>query len=477
MGGRVQQGVPPPPIPALLAEILRAVPRRYRLREDGSALAARQATPASALAWAIELSREALVEGRSPTAALRAGFLDALADLIREALRPESGDPAFQARVLRHGSPVVQEYAGLAAHAAQDARTVLALVHAIAHPAKLERLPRGVLHDALARVQAAAAARHWAALDDALARLAGLSDLQRLPGQDALGHGVKRLLEGPALARLRRRDALASDDGVRRYEALLDASGPRSGSAVAAEQGRIARERGRAVESAAAHAFAMIACRLNDAEGEGMFRAVTTMRVPSAFPASRAHAKTEWDVVLLRCAGTQGDQMLWDVCLLAEAKSSPDAATTDWPRLQRGLQLFARADEHAAYPFDAAEETVWVRGASLRAFAAANADKLRTVLYCCLEPGQAMPRMLGASSRMQLLSARPSLEFAHAVSGGKEDVGMLEPLWNELLQSPRWRAVLHQYPTLGIARAAMVHLDDLNDTVASSFLGTRGKRS
>lgn len=95
--------MPMPPIPPLLDETLRIVARRYRL--PANAMASFQegkSTPATALAMAIERGREEVTRGKAPDAALTHAFLEALADLIQEAMRPASGDPVFQAMVLRH---------------------------------------------------------------------------------------------------------------------------------------------------------------------------------------------------------------------------------------------------------------------------------------------------------------------------------------------------------------------------------------
>jgi len=41
------------------------------------------------------------------------------------------------------------------------------------------------------------------------------------------------------------------------------------------------------------------------------------------------------------------------------------------------------------------------------------------------------------------------------------DPDALESVWRQLLESPQWAPVLHQYPTLRQVRALMVHVDDL----------------
>ena len=63
-----------------------------------------------------------------------------------------------------------------------------------------------------------------------------------------LASALRALLDAPALARLQRLDALASDPRVRQYEAIREKQGPRSGSEEANAQGLLARQRGVAVE-------------------------------------------------------------------------------------------------------------------------------------------------------------------------------------------------------------------------------------
>lgn len=185
---------------------------------------------------------------------------------------------------------------------------------------------------------------------------------------------------------------------------------------------------------------------------------MTSLRVPASIPASHERAKTEWDVVLLRRRSAEA----WDVCLLVEVKASVDAATTDFPRLLRGLCLLAQADADIVYAFDTQQGTVPLHGASLRALPTDEASLAATVLYCCDAPAEAAPRLLGAASRMQLLSAPATLAFASALAGTQHaDPCDLEPVWHHLLASPKWGAVLHQLPMLRAVRDLMVHTDDL----------------
>jgi hypothetical protein len=453
------------PSPSLLDEMLDAVVRRYRLPAlAADCVTTPHASPAIVLALAIEQAREALVRGEAPDAANRRLFIEALARMIREAMREEAGDPVFQAMLLRHRNAVVREYASLAAHASVDRRLIHAAVNAIAHPAKQQRLLPGPQRDALARLHALAFAEAWAELAEAVQRCI---DTPQIADEEALRRGLAQLLESAALHRLRRLNALTSDERVRHYQSLWDRQGPRPGSSIAVARGLSSKQRGAAVEASATEALDALARCLNEAQGAfATYRVVNSMRVPSTIPASHERAKTEWDVVLLRQAQPPADPAAWDVCLLVEAKASVDAATTDLPRLVRGLTLLAHADPHAVYSFRTQRGAVRLSGASLAALRGDGAGLRRTVLYCCDAPVEAAPRVLSPASRMQLLSAHASLDFAGALADGRDaDSAELETVWRQLLESPRWRPVLDQYATLREVRELMVHPEDLRATV------------
>jgi len=459
-----------PSTPPRLDAALRSVARRYLLPANATAFVhERQASSSTALAMAIERGREIVARGEVPDPALEHVFLQALAALIHEAMRPESGDPAFQAMVLRHRHAHVREYASLSAHAARDRRRVHAGVNAIAHPAKRQRMPAGPEREALAQLHAAASCGRWSELWVALQRLAVRGEAN----DSSLARNAARLLEAPALDHLRRLDALASDELVRRYQSLWDGHGPRSGSATAAARGLVSHRRGKTVEASATRALEALASRLNEEEGaQSSYRVVTSMRVPPSIPASLERAKAEWDAVLLRQAGTVDASPAWDVCLLVEAKASVDAATTDLPRLLRGLRLLAHAEENAVYPFETRQGEVRLRGASLRTLSTDETSLARTVLYCCDAPAEAAPRLLSAASRMQLLSAQPCLAFASALAQRhRADPLGLRPVWNDLLESTRWRGVLHQYPMLRQVRELMVHVEDLQAAAMPADFG------
>lgn len=457
--------MPPSSTPALLDHTLRAVARRYRVQAlPDWTPGLEESDPATALALVIEEARSDLDCGKTPDAASQRRFIGALAQLIRDALREPRGDPVFQAMVLRHGAPHVREHASLYAHAERDRRTVRTTVDALAHPGKRRNMPAGALDDALAQLHAAASSGAWSALADGAARLRAMLESAR---DATMAASLEKLRDDPALARLRRLDELAADPLVRRYQSLWDRQGPRPGTPEAAAQGLHARRRGDAVEAQAQRAIAALAHRLAASTGES-WRAVTSLRVPASMPGNAERAKTEWDVALLRQPRDAAASSDWDVCLLVEAKASTDAANTDLPRLVRGLHLLAQADAQAVYTFKSQQGPVRLRGASLRALAADEASLARTVLYFSDAPAEAAPRLLGAAGRMQLLSAPASLDFASRLADGQApDPQDLEPVWRELLASPRWRAVLNQYPLLRQVRGLMVHADDLMAAIDS----------
>ncbi|WP_395894922.1 3-deoxy-D-arabino-heptulosonate 7-phosphate synthase [Cupriavidus cauae] len=476
--------LPLPPPPALLDDTLRTVARRYRLPAIG-AVSERihEASPATALAVTIEQARLALANGEIPGAALKHLFVESLARMVREAIRPDAGDPAFQAMVLRHRVPQVHEYASLAARAEQDRRLVLAAVNAVAHPNKPQRGASGPQREAMTHLHAAASASSWAALHDTVRRLLAMPAISNevpnaAPNAAPLQPALAQLLDSPALERLRQLEALSSDAQVRQYRSLWDRQGPRSGTATATAQGASSRQRGAAAEALAAQALRALAQRLNDAEGTSApYRVVTSMRVPASLPASHERAKTEWDAVLLRQANTEDEAddetPAWDVCLLVEAKASVDAATTDLPRLLRGLRLLAHAEQHVTYAFQTEQGTVRLRGASLSALPTDEAGLASKVLYCSDAPAESHPRVLSAASRMQLLSAPATLEFASKlIETQQAEARDLEPVWHQLLESPQWSAVLNQYRALRRVRELMVHADDL-----LAAIGDTGQRA
>jgi hypothetical protein len=459
----------PPSVP-LLDQILLSVLRPYRLPAMPTAATdVQEANPATELAIVIEQARATVASEAAPDAALKHRFVEALACMIRAAMNPESGDPAFQAIVLRDRHAQVREYASLSTHAGQDRRRLHTLVNAIAHPAKQQRTPPGALREVLARLHGFTSAESWLELS-AVAQ-AALSSPE-IANEPLFQRGLAKLLDDPALNRLLRQQALKSDVLVHRYLSLWNRQGPRSGSPEAVLQGAASQHRGAAVEALAAEALEALARRLNVAEGaSAQYRAVTSMLVPASIPASPERAKSEWDTVLLKRANAPDGTAAWDVCLLVEAKASVDAATTDLPRLLRGLRLLGHADENTIYFFQTRQGRVPVRGASLRALGRSGNDSTKRVLYCCDAPAETAPRLLGAASKMQLLSAPDSVEFAaNLAEKGHIDPGGLQPVWDQLLKARRWKAVLDQYTTLRQARELMVRPQDLLDAIHSPIV-------
>lgn len=456
--------------PPVLDDILRSVARRYRVPSVPDPVPlAESGNPATALAIAIEKARVALARGEAPDEASRLGFLEALSRLIRDAMRPEQRDPAFQALVLQHQATHVREYASLLARADQDRRAVRSVVNAVAHPAKQVRASSDQQAKALALLHELAFSAAWKELSDTTRKVLELPDIN---GDPTLARGIARIGDEAALDRLQRLEELEPDELVQRYLSLRDRNGPRPGSVGAATQGSASRLRGAEVENLAMQALQALALRLEREEGADSYRVVASLRVPAALCSNAERAKSEWDAVLLRRAES-GDGS-WDVLLLVEAKASVEAATTDLPRLLRGLRLLSQADGDTIYTFETRQEAVRLRGASLSALKEAeavamgkaeakDADPLkRTVLYFCDAPAEAYPRLLSPASRMQLLSAQASLRFANKLALGHDASPQdLQPVWQDLLESPQWRGVLHQYQALHQVRELMVHADDL----------------
>lgn len=452
--------MPPTPLPALLDEVLSTVDRRYRLPPFVRASSLTEAAnPAAIIAIVIEEARRMHTDGLTPAPALQRRFIDALARMIGDAMDARSGDPAFQAAVLRHGAPAVREYATLASHAEQDRRTLRSAVNTIAHPARLERCAQAWQRAPLARLHAAAAGASW---DDLDATLRHLLTQPETAADTAFEQDIAKLKDSAALARLQRLDALLPDPDVQRYRTLWSRQGPLEGSALAVAQGVTSQQRGAAVEALAAQALDALAAQLDASDAHRTYRVVTSMRVPASIPGKHDRAKTEWDAVLLERARGDDPSAAWHVLFLVEAKASADAATTDLPRLLRGLSLLAQADPDTVYTFDTREGAVRLHGASLHALTIDDASLQREVLYCCDASADPAPRLLGAASRMQLLSAPASLEYASALAQHADaDPHGLGAVWQALLELPSWRAVLHQYESLRQVRALMVSVDDL----------------
>ncbi|QIM72333.1 3-deoxy-D-arabino-heptulosonate 7-phosphate synthase [Bordetella trematum] len=449
----------------LLADFLQALPRRYA----GAAAAA--AAPAASTQAAARLARciAALQDGDAAAQvadSLEPVFCQALAELIHEALAPQGGEPAFQALLLEQRSQILRDYLALLRQQGGDRRRLRTRIDAIAHPAKPPRHGPPALRQALAQLHAQASREDWQAVAAGLARLNGL---QTATSDPILAQSLLRLTHDEALERLQRLQRLALQDDVLRYEALRDLQGPRPGSPAAAAQAQLAHERGLAVEIRAAQALQALADYL-DQGNPGRHRVVTSLRVPAALSRAADHAKTEWDAVLLRRdpAGLETTSS-WDIALIVEAKASLDAATTDLPRLLRGLRLLAGAEPDRDYAFASQQGLVSLRGLSLHHLPTQPQTIASRVLYCSDAPPDpdSLPG-LNPASRMQLLSAPASLAYASQWTDGlAPDCRQLAPLWHELRAAPRWQGVLNMDRHRQRARALMVHPDDLLAAVAA----------
>ncbi|TWD87205.1 hypothetical protein FB547_103182 [Variovorax beijingensis] len=447
---------------ALLLAALRTAPRRYRLPPlPADAEAAVAGGTDATLAFAIEAAR---TEKASPATApsheaMQALFTRALAQLIREALAPEGGDPAFQAAMLQAQDAQVHEHVQLSRQRAADLRTLRVAVDAIAHPGKLRHEAAGAVRDALVRLHGLAAAGAWPELAQALAQPLA----QELRGTGNFGAPLEAIRSSPALQRLVRGSELLRRESVQRYQALCERRGPLAGSDAAAAEGRASAQQGRIAEQAAVEAFREIAGMLNrHRKGAATYRVARGLRTPRGFPGEANKAKEEWDAAIVR-----GDAGGADLVLLAETKASPAAATSDFPRLLRGLRRLAQARAEAVYAFASADGEQRIAGASLQGLRPIRRLLPPHVIYCCSAPPEALPQPLGAATKAVLLAEPASLVFAQQLARGEAPThAALAPVWHALATAPRLQAALHQYETAQKARAAMLHPDDLLASVA-----------
>lgn len=450
---------------ALLARALALAPRRYRLPPlPADPAAARAAGPDTALACALEAARRAGADEALP--AWRELFTWALAGSIRDALRPQEGDAAFQARVLELQQPEVAEYLALGVQARSDARRVRAAVDAVAHPGKLNGLAPGPWRDTLAQLHARAAQADWGGLHRALVRDVAAAD--RLGGDPPAFAALAALPQGPELLRLQRWQALGECAAMQRHRTLRAQHGPVAGSADASAQGRAARRLGAASEAATLQGLQAVAALLDGLDGaSARHRAVRGLRAPPGFPGTATHAKGEWDAALVR--GDGGPAPV-EVLLLAEAKASPAGATDDWPRLLRGLARLAQADAGTVYRFASTDGPVPMAGSTLQALAPVDGLPPSQVLYCCTAPTGAVAPALDPAARARLLNEPACLAFALSVAAGAAPAHeQLEPVWAALRRAPRLRAVLWQHETARLAREVMLHPDDLPPAVAQAL--------
>ena len=139
---------------------------------------------------------------------MRHAFIDALAALIDEALRPDAGDPVFQGALQEYRHPVVREYLELRRQETADQRQLRTAINTVAHPAKPPRLAPGAGRESLARLHAEVSSGSW---QQAAQTAQALLNLPQVHTDADLASALRALLDAPALARLQRLDALASD--------------------------------------------------------------------------------------------------------------------------------------------------------------------------------------------------------------------------------------------------------------------------
>ena len=430
------------------------------LPADAKAAAASGAD--TALAFALEGFRCATAAGRPAPEELLPLFTRSLATLVRQALDPQRGDPAFRAAVLRAQDAAVQEHVRLAAHRAADARAVRTAVAAVAHPGKLASVQDPVLREALRRLHEGAASGDWPELHH---QLQALSTQELAPD---LALPLSRLAGQPALGSLLRQDELLRLEPVRRYRALCALQGPGAGTEAAAADGLASARAGADAEQHTAEVFAAIAALLNrHARGPGAHRVVRSLRTPAGFPAAMAKAKDEWDAAIVR--GPEGRSPA-EILLLAEVKAAPAAATPDFGRLLRGLQRLAAADADASYLFMCDEGEACLSGASLRRLQPQGPSLPPHVIYACTAAVEAQVQALSAATRGVLLAQPPSIAFAQALLDGSDpEPGLLAAIWQALPTAAHLRSALHQYQTAQAARGAMLHPDDLLAAVRAQF--------
>lgn len=436
----------------LLLRILRLAPRRYQMPELPASLeAAGAAGSETVLAFAMEAARLAMRRGEAPGAALRDAFTHALADLIRRAMDGGEGDPVSQAQVLHARDAQVQDWVQLASSSSSDERSVRTALDAFAHPGKLRARAEGQLGSELAALHALGVAGDWQALAAKAASLDAKDEAQ-------LQEGLHKLVASPALRRLQQAQALRSAEPVRLYLALRASRVPEAGSPAALDQGRASAREGELAERAAAMALGRVAAFL-DTGGKAPHRVVRGLRTPRELMGEGAErAKEEWDAAILREAG-EGTQAL---ILLAEAKAAPAAATTDLPRLLRGLAQLSAIDAQAVQAFKSADGVLRLRGDSLRALRPEEGALPARVIYLSTAPAEARVALLGAAARSKLMAEAASLRFAAELqSGAMPSPADLATVWDALMRESRLRPALEQFDSARRAREAMLHPDDL----------------
>ncbi len=450
----------PTPLPDL-PDLLRTVRRRYRLAPLPATLdAAVAAGSETALAFAMESARLALAGQEPLDDVWRDTFTDALAVLIRRAMAPDEGDPAFQAQVLKSGDAQVREWVRLEAQAASDARAVRAAVDALAHPGKLRRLPEDATRRALASLYARAAAGEWHALASEAAALSAAL----LEAGAPLRAQVREIGASAALKRLSDGEAMTATPPVLRYRALRARTTPAAGSDAAQAQGRASAREGLLAEQVAASALAELAAflhRTGDAASP-TYRVLRSLRTPRRLSGGGDGSKEEWDAAVVRCTAPGAG----DVVLLAEVKAAPAAVTSDMPRLLRGLTRLAQAEADTAYAFASIDGPILLGGASLRALQPRGDHLPEQVIYLCSAARESRPSVLSAAAKGMLFAEPASLAFARALAAGSSPAGTaLDPVWQSLVSESRLGGVLRQFDIACRAREAMLHTGDLSATL------------
>ncbi|AKJ27377.1 hypothetical protein AAW51_0686 [Caldimonas brevitalea] len=452
----------------MLHKALRAAPRRYRLPPmPADAQAAQAQGPASAIAYALDALHRARQQGRPPCPDLQALFTGALAALVQATMSPQQGDFTYQALVWRRQHQEVDTHVALVERSADDERSVRSTVDAVAHPGKLKRSAGDASRERLATLHAKAAAGDWTGLRQAIeAALA-----EPLDETQPLAATLHRLLANPALERLERGAALRREPSVQRYRALRERAGADAGSAVATARGQRAARQGNLSEAEAAQALVQIVDRLNQAvEGPPVFRLVRSLRTPGTLGETH-RAKAEWDAAIVR---ELTETAAAEIVLLVEVKTSPAAASADWPRLRRGLESLAQARPGDLYDFPSPSGLVRVTGDSLRRLQAPGQHAVAPqVIYCCMAEQETHPSILSAQSKALLLAEPESLGYAGRVARGESPaLEELAAVWEAVQASPRLRGMQLQYETAQAAREAMLHPADLLAAVEQYFAGT-----
>lgn len=448
-------------IRAALPDLLRLVPRRYRVPPLPADLEAAIAAGSEAtLAFTIEAARLAMEDGAPATPAPAEAFTAALAALIHRAMTPVGGDSVFQSQVLQSRDPQVREWTRLESFATGDARALRAAVDAFAHPGKLRDVPEGPRRLALANLHARAAAGEWHALASETESM-----LSNLAGDEApLLAGLRDLAAHPALQRRMQAETMASLDAVQRYRALRARRVPVAGSDIALDQGRASAREGAQAEHSAAEALEHLAALLNDLEDgrRGAHRVLRTLLTPRELSGGGDRSKEEWDAAIVKC--TDGEPC--DLVLVAEVKAAPAAVTSDMPRLLRGLARLAQAPTEASFVFASVDGPVRLSSGSLRALHPDGRSLPAQVIYLCSAPAEARSALLGAAAKAVLLAEPASIGFASALAAGESPAPAdLMIVWQALPREPRLRAALYQYDTARRAREATLNTADLSAMV------------